>query len=88
MKIYNYFSWLITYKKMPLFKRSYFLYIVYTLLVFSACKRNDVDKDLQEYLLAVDSISQQKPKEGLRKIDSLLEKKQNSKNQKVVDLEE
>ncbi|WP_440120743.1 tetratricopeptide repeat-containing sensor histidine kinase [Tenacibaculum sp. Ill] len=69
---------------MPLFKRSYFLYIVCTLLVFSACKRNDVDKDLQEYLLAVDSISQQKPKEGLRKIDSLLEKKQNSKNRALL----
>ncbi|REH56735.1 tetratricopeptide repeat protein [Tenacibaculum gallaicum] len=71
-------------QKIPLFTRTYFLYIIGVCLVFTACTKNKVDENLQEYLYAIDSISQQKPKEGLRKIDSLLEKKQNSKNRALL----
>ena len=71
-------------QKIPLFTRTYFLYIIGVCLVFTACTKNKVDENLQEYLYTIDSISQQKPKEGLRKIDSLLEKKQNSKNRALL----
>ena len=69
---------------MFLVTRTNFLYAISICIFFAACTKNKVDKKLQEYLYTIDSISQQKPNEGLRKIDSLLEKKQNSKNEALL----
>lgn len=67
-----------------MFKRGHFFYILFICLVLAGCAGNNTDGNLEAYLHSIDSISQKEPKNGLRKIDSLLTTVKSPENKALI----